>query len=78
MMLDDLLNTCRRYGSERVVSLVTADPTDFFPSRGAEHRPIFRNTVAHTPMHTTAAKRPPIIEITATDPFTVTGHRGPS
>jgi hypothetical protein len=69
MMLDDLLNTCRRYGSERVVSLVTADPTDLLLSRGADHRPISRNTVANTPLHPAAAakKRLPITE---NDPLT--------
>lgn len=63
MMLDDLLDTCRRYGSERCISLVTADPTELLPSRGADHRPISRNTVAETPLHTvTAAYRRPITE----------------
>ena len=63
-MLDDLLDTCRRYGSERVVSLVTADPTDLLLSRGADHRPISRNTVADTPLHSAAAakKRLPVTE----------------
>ena len=50
------------------MSLVTADPTDLLPSRGADHRPISRNTVADTPLHTvTAAERH---LITDRDPFT--------
>lgn len=69
-MLDDLLDTCRRYGSERLVSLVTADPIDLTLSRGADHRPISRNSVANTPLHAAAAaKRLPIRDITEPDPF---------